>query len=924
MKALRPFLLRALLLLPVLLPLLATALQAQLNTRTSAYGTKPGYIDEATLIVEPHGAYVQQTLILSYGDHGQFGSSPEVEIDHRFRLPAGAVVNDLWLWINDICVRGRIMSTWSARAVYDSIVQSHRDPAFLAKAGSTFELHIYPLQSGATRKIKLVFITPTMWVGHTAAAELPLKMLLDNNAVMKPLRIVFKVAEKVWGEPTIAELPMQAFGDWIDSVGSSYKALDLVDVSELTGLTLGFSMQFPGGYHFTASSPHNDGTYFQFGFDPGALFHLTVDSTAKRLLVGLDLSGAHCKNYTTLLPSLMQLLGSAAKPQDSIKLLVAGAHKVLPVLPGWMPGREDSIDALLRSFATSDWGREIQAEVLPHILYCDKHAVTCWQFPGLDNYATHSEYPDLLSALKHFHSAGVIAAYDQGYEASGSTAKQLDEIISRLDSFFVQGGRFLTYFDYNRIDSERLARHYIPELSVTKIQEANQTLYSNRQGTIGRFFPESFLHYNFNYLTYRPDPSVTVEVADYMGRPYVISKRVSNGLLVVSALWEFRDDAAQKTAINVPLLGLNAFTREQLLTTLLDSVRVSFGREGFDEAIVLSNTDSLFEKRDAQTWTAFYAARYGGTAPRIHTVNLLDGTLFRPASLIDDLVEYLGSGYLLKTVSDVFHGSHHKLDTDPWISVITSRNRYALPTMDSLSVAVTVDAGAGQTRQVMEVNPVPGDGNKPRFFIGAATTANTLTFDVHARVHGSADMQSVQVSMDVPFDTTRMDRIIPAMLANENLNRLFRTAPDDTAAIVDLALKHRLLCDYTAFLVLDADTILYQDDPGIQDTPPLPASPTLDSLSMSAYPNPFSGSTTIAVNAPKPCIVRVAVFDMQGRQVRTITWDEEVSGTQAYTWDGTDEAGRRLVAGSYFICLTAREVAGTGRRMIVRLVALRD
>ncbi len=918
MKALRPILAGTILLL------LATALQAQLSTRTSAYGTKPGYIDDATLIVEPHGAYVAQTLILTYGDHGQFGNSPEVEIDHRFRLPANAVVNDLWLWISNICVRGRIMSTWSARAVYDSIVSSHRDPAFLAKDGSTFELHIYPLASGSTRKIKLMFITPTIWLGNTAAAELPLKLLMDNNADLKPLHLVFKVAEKVWGEPTIEELPTESFGDWKDSAGASYKSLDLVDVSELTGLTLKFNMQFAEGYNFTASQQANDGTYFQFGFDPGELFHLKSDSTAKRLLVGLDLSGSHCKKYSTLLQPLIQLLSSAAKPQDSIKLLVAGANKVRHVLPGWMPGQADSVDAWIRSLANSAWGQEIEKEVFPHVLFCDDLAVTCWEFPSLDDYATHSEYSDLFSALQHFHTADVIASYKQGYEAYESTASHFDEIIARLDSFFVRGGRFLTYFDHNRVRGDQLCRQYIPGLSVKMIPEANQTLHSNRQGSIGRFFPESFMHVNFNHLTYTPDTSVIVEVADDLGRPYVISKKVANGLLVISALWEFRDDAAQKTDINVALLGLNAFTPAQLLTALLDSVRATFDHDGFDEAMVLSNSDSLFETSDARAWTANYAARYAGAAPRIHTINLLDGSVYRPASITEDRVQYLGSGYLLKTVADTFHGSHYKLDTDPWISVITSRNRYAFPSMDSLSVVVAVDAGAGELRQVMEVHPVPSDGNKPRFFIGAASTSHTLTFDVHARFAGSAAVQTVRVSLDVPSDTTMMDRIVPIMLANENLNTLFLTAPEDTAAIVNLAMKHRLLCDYTAFLVLDADTIIYKDDPDTQDASPVPVSATLDSLTMSVYPNPFSGSATISISAPKPCVVRVAVFDMQGRKVRTISWDEQVSGAKSYIWDGTDDEGNRLMTGLYFITLTAREAAGTGTRMIVRMVALRD
>jgi hypothetical protein len=904
--------------------LLAATLQAQLSVRTSAYGTKPGYIDDATLIVEPHGAYVEQTLVLSYGDHHQFGNSPEVEVDHRFRLPANAVVNDLWLWISNICVRGRIMSTWSARAVYDSIVQSHRDPAFLAKTGNTFELHVYPFTSGSTRKIKLIFITPTLWLGSNAAAELPLKMLLDNNAGVRPLRLLFKVAEKVWGEPSVAELPAQPFGNWKDSAGCAYKAMDIADISALTGLTLGFSMQFPGGFQFTASTVPKDGTYFQFGFQPGSLFNLPVDSTAKRLLVGLDLSGTHCKKYATLLPAVKQLLASAARPEDSIRLLVAGANRVLPLHPGWIPGRADSINLLVGSFAVSDWGRQIESEVFPHILYCDELATTCWQFPGLDNYATHTEYKDLLAALRNFHSADVIAAYQQGAEDADLTQKDLPEILSRIDSFFVLGGRFVTYFDYNRVSSERIASHYIPGLSIARISEANLNMHSNRDGNFGRYFPDSFLHYNFNYLTYTPDASVMIEVMDDLGRPYVISKKIDNGLLVVSCLWEFRDDAAQKAAINVPLLGLNASTREQLLTSLLDSIRASYEGEGFDLAIVLSNTDSLFEKADAQSWTSAYAGRYTGSKPRISTINLLDGNVYRPASIMDDGVEYFGCGYLLKTVSDAFLGWHYKLDTDPWISITTSLTGHGYPVTDSLSVSVAVDSGAGQLRQMMEVNPVPQDANKPRFFIGATSIADSLKFIIHARFQGSSNVRTVAVTMDVPFDTTRMDRIVPAMLGNENLRILFGAPVRDTAAIVDLAMKYRLLCDYTAFLVLDADTILYKDDPDTHDAPPLPMAPTLDSLTMSAYPNPFSSHTTIAISSPKPCIVRVAVFDMQGRMVRIIAWDEQVSGSKAYTWNGTDNAGLRMASGEYFICLTAREMTGPRTRMILRRVALRD
>ena len=86
------------------------------------WGTKPGYIDKATLVIEPYGGYVEQSLYLTYSDHNQFNQGSKLEIVHRFELPAGSVVNDLWLWIGDSVMQAILMDTWTARSIYDSIV----------------------------------------------------------------------------------------------------------------------------------------------------------------------------------------------------------------------------------------------------------------------------------------------------------------------------------------------------------------------------------------------------------------------------------------------------------------------------------------------------------------------------------------------------------------------------------------------------------------------------------------------------------------------------------------------------------------------------------------------------------------------------------------------------------------------------------
>lgn len=68
------------------------------------YGTKPAYIDNAKIVVEPHGAFTEQTMYLVYADHDAYPGDNDLEIVQRFTLPEGAVIDNLWLWIGDTLV----------------------------------------------------------------------------------------------------------------------------------------------------------------------------------------------------------------------------------------------------------------------------------------------------------------------------------------------------------------------------------------------------------------------------------------------------------------------------------------------------------------------------------------------------------------------------------------------------------------------------------------------------------------------------------------------------------------------------------------------------------------------------------------------------------------------------------------------------
>jgi hypothetical protein len=81
------------------------------------------------------------------------------------------------------------------------------------------------------------------------------------------------------------------------------------------------------------------------------------------------------------------------------------------------------------------------------------------------------------------------------------------------------------------------------------------------------------------------------------------------------------------------------------------------------------------------------------------------------------------------------------------------------------------------------------------------------------------------------------------------------------------------------------------------------------------YPNPFRAGTHIQFALARGADVRLTVFDVQGRKVRTLIsgWMDE--GEYDRPWDGTTDAGRPATPGVYFYRLESADFAAT-RRMI--------
>lgn len=865
-----------------------------------AYGSNPGYIDKARLIVEPHGAFVEQSLYLTYSDHEQYASGTQLEIVHRFELPQGAVVNDLWLWIGDSIMQAIMKDTWTARAIYDSIVAFKRDPAFLTKTGNQYELHIYPLLTGESRKIKLNYIVPTRWQGEKASVSLPLKMLQANNAPTQPLDILFRIQEDIWGEPVIPELPACEFTLFADTLQYHYKKTEIADIYDLLSLSLNFQTDFNDGYFFRSFIQDNSTGYFQFGIIPRTFFDLKIDSVQQNHLIGLDLSGAYNKNYELLIPRLQQTLEESMKEGDRFKFIVTGADRLQNFSPDWISVTPNVVKGMLDEFLQSELADEIGETRMPHILYCDHHSAICWKFPGIDEMATYEEQQAIQNCIERFQHADIIATYDEGNHNPPNDT-QLNQIVTALKPFFARGGRLLCFFDYNRVGNERIGRHYIPGLTTNN--KAACDLYPNQGGNIAHHFPSSVYHHVVNFLEY-DDPDVKIELMDQQERPAVISKQIQNGLLIISGIWAFKDDGALRALLGVPLLGLGTQTEHRQLAQLLEAMQEIHHATPANKALIFSNSDSLIQTEDANNWLVPYLQGFT-TAPLVFSsVNLLDGSTIQPPSITVENVDYYGSGYLLKSLADKTDGMHFESHIFDWNFIANTLSPFTIPQRKSLNLDVVVDGGAGEMLEQREVAPVLNDANKPVFFIGSANGNEFFQFNIAAEFKGLDSIIHRQLDLPISTDTLRVNKILPDMLAYENLKDLLNHASYDTAAIVKLAIRHNLLCDYTALIALEPNDSLffmkYPFDEGIWTTvQELNISPE-DSLEFNLFPNPFNERITLALQLPEPADVKIMIFNIRGQLVNEIFVPNAFSGSLDCHWDGRAANGKNVSSGIYF------------------------
>ncbi|MFH1502543.1 MAG: MXAN_6640 family putative metalloprotease [Candidatus Eisenbacteria bacterium] len=86
-----------------------------------------------------------------------------------------------------------------------------------------------------------------------------------------------------------------------------------------------------------------------------------------------------------------------------------------------------------------------------------------------------------------------------------------------------------------------------------------------------------------------------------------------------------------------------------------------------------------------------------------------------------------------------------------------------------------------------------------------------------------------------------------------------------------------------------------------------------------ASPNPFTGSTSISYTVPTGGgTVDVTIYDVTGREVRTLVGQTLPAGDGAAVWDGLDSRGEKVASGVYFARLDIDGLTASGKLMYLK------
>jgi len=237
--------------------------------------------------------------------------------------------------------------------------------------------------------------------------------------------------------------------------------------------------------------------------------------------------------------------------------------------------------------------------------------------------------------------------------------------------------------------------------------------------------------------------------------------------------------------------------------------------------------------------------------------------------------------------------------TNPWVAYLHAGSWASLSNASLISVQFEIEASKGETIEILA-----GDGGNPTLPVELSTFTVAL-HSLNSALLTWVTQSETNVSGFYLYRNTApqldsallISDLIPATNTSQSQQYLYR---DKELAGPGTYYYWLQVSDLDGSINYYGPVSLhYEGEPG--QNPEVPEITALKTI----YPNPFNPSTSIAYGLAQSAEVSFSIYNSRGQLVRQIPMGNMNSGKHSFVWNGTDDSGRALPTGVYFIRMQA-------------------
>ncbi len=275
-------------------------------------------------------------------------------------------------------------------------------------------------------------------------------------------------------------------------------------------------------------------------------------------------------------------------------------------------------------------------------------------------------------------------------------------------------------------------------------------------------------------------------------------------------------------------------------------------------------------------------------------------------------MSYYNNEYLLSNLSRFTKGSYEKmLDGKSFVSVFGNAFQYLGGTIKSFDLYTRLNEGICYSRYTL------GSGTDIVYLNNAVLQVGKYKGNFPFEVHYSGEYESEIIADEILLNESEVllsDSLLETIWAGIYIQHMEQQSQtnDVISEIIRQSLAERVLSNYTAFLCIE-EAFLPDDDDDEQNPTAIPDVKIAGNPILLAYPNPFSGSVTIAVKLGEGSseqIIQAGIYTMTGSRVFVVQPESLLSHQEVeLQWNGLDGDGDPLPAGVYiFVLQTDRNI----------------